>query len=150
MKPDKIESLFDSERFDVEAEPPDDINPIRGQSFLAWLVPRLEASGYRVHGPSTEGVGASMRAGPRGPTWSAPAPSRSTGTSFDWTLQITRARSIRERLRGKGRIGLTDPLVQRIEACVREHNGTTQVVIETLDARGRILGDTAPEGPSSP
>jgi hypothetical protein len=78
---------FDSPKFDVGAEPENDINPIKGQSCLArfphqppapspylwpivesartlvrepglaWLRPKLEAAGYGVEGPNTEDWG---------------------------------------------------------------------------------------------
>jgi hypothetical protein len=140
MKPHSVTILFDSELFDVEAEPPNDINPIRGHSFLAWLSPRLEAAGHRVDGPDTEDWGWYLEAaGPSGRYVVGASAIPSRGKVVDWTLQITRARSIGERLRGEGRIGPADPLVRWIEACVREQVGASETVVEILDSRGRIV-----------
>jgi hypothetical protein len=150
MKPHTIEILFDSLRFDIEAEPPNNINPIRGHSFLAWLVPRLETAGYRVVGPGTEDWGWYLDV--RGPAGTYLVGASATPTlldGVDWTLQIRRARSFREWLRGTGRIHFDDPLVQWLEACVREHMGSTEIAVQLSDARGRTLGDPAPGEPSS-
>lgn len=139
-RPDRIEILFDSELFDVEAEPPNDINPIRGHVFLAWLSPRLGAAGYRVDGPHTEDWGWYIEVhGPSGRYTVGASALPFRGAVVDWTLQVTRARSIRERLRGEGRIGLADPLVCWIEVCIREQVEPSELVVEALDARGRYL-----------
>ena len=141
MKPDRIEICFDSELFDVEAEPPNDINPIRGHSFLAWLAPRLEADGYRVDGPDTEDWGWYLEVvGPSG-RYIVGAIAQ-PGKVVDWMLQIWRSRTMRERLRGEGRISLADPLVRWIEACVREHIiDSSETFVLILDTRGQVIDE---------
>jgi hypothetical protein len=137
MKPERIVISFDSDRFDVDAEPENDVNPIRGHSFLAWLARKLAPDGYRVDGPSTEDWGWYLDVvGPSG-RYLVGASALPGGKDVDWTIQISRSRSIRERLRGEGRIGLADPLVRTIEAHVREGSGASDVGVEALDGRGR-------------
>jgi len=136
-KPDRIEILFDSELFDIDTEPPNDINPIRGHAFLAWLAPRLVAAGYEVDGPNTEDWGWYLSVqGPPGRYMVGATALPFRGAVVDWSLQIVRARSIRERLRGEGRIGLEDPLVRWIESCVRKQVGASEIVVAVLDTRG--------------
>lgn len=140
MKPDRVVIAFDSGLFDVETEPPNDVNPIRGHSFLAWLAPVLETGAYRVRGPFTEDWGWYLAvSGPAGRYIVGASALSPSSTIVDWTVQITRSRSLRERLRGAGRIGPADPLVRRIEATIREQVGATEVVVEVLDDRGRLM-----------
>ena len=105
---------FDSPKFDVEAEPENDINPIQGQSCLAWLRPKLEASGYVVEGPACEDWGwyldvrdADHRYVLGAMAWP------SDGPVVDWWLQVWRRRSFGEWLRGRGHIALEDALIER-------------------------------------
>jgi hypothetical protein len=142
MKPERIVISFDSDRFDVDAEPENDVNPIRGHSFLAWLAGELAPEGYRVDGPSTEDWGWYLDVeGPAGRYLVGATALPGAGKVADWTIQITRSRSIRERLRGAGRIGLADPLVRSVEQHVRKGAGATDVGIEVLDDRGRNVDE---------
>ena len=112
---------FDSSYFDVELEPPNRINPVKGQSFLAWLAPLLESEGYEVEGPDPDDWGwrLEVRApsgryivGAMGRPWQ--------GKEIDWSVHIRRKRSMVEILKGRGRITQHDALVQHIERQVRE------------------------------
>ena len=118
----KVMICFDSRKFDITAEPPNDINPIHGQSFLAWLRPELEGSGYAVDGPDTEDWGWYLEvAGPSGRyTVGASAMTSIEPGVVDWTIQVWRRRSLRELVQRKGRVSRTDALVQTLERLVRE------------------------------
>ena len=48
---------FSTDRFDLEAEPPNLPNEVAGRSFLDWLAPRLLGAGYTVGEPYGEDWG---------------------------------------------------------------------------------------------
>lgn len=123
---------FVSRKFDLEAEPENDINPIHGQSFLAWLRPRLEGLGYTVDGPDTEDWGWYLDV--RGPTagYIVGASALEFDEGVDWTIQLSRQRSFREWITGKGWITREDPLVRLVERIVREETEATEVCYEEL------------------
>jgi len=93
---------FRSSRFDTAAETPNPINPIAGESVLSWLSEGL-ASAYEVTAPATEdwgwyvgvtGAGAAYLVG-------ASAEPGEPGASVEWTVQIHRHRSLRDKLTGR-------------------------------------------------
>ncbi len=125
-------ACFVSRKFDLGAEPENDINPIRGQSFLAWLRPRLEGLGYTVDGPNTEDWGWYLDV--RGPAKShlVGASAIDCDEGAVWTIQLSRQRSFRECITGKGWITRDDPLVRLVERIVREETEATEVWYEEL------------------
>jgi hypothetical protein len=129
----KVMITFSSDKFDVTQEPPNRYNPIPGHSFLAWLGPWLARGGYQVEGPGNEDWGWYLEV--RGPSGKYVVGSSATpdrGKVVDWIVQVWRSRSLRERLRGAGRIGTGDPLVLLIERLVREEAGATDIGVEDL------------------
>jgi hypothetical protein len=105
---------FGSRKFDITKEPENDINPIPGQSFLAWLRPRLEELGYMVEGPDTEDWGWYLEvqdAHARHMVGASAIPDDPVA----WTVQVRRWRRVREWLfRTASPPQLDDPLVQTI------------------------------------
>jgi len=151
MRPDRIEIDFDTELFDLEAEPLNDINPTHGHSFLAWLAPLLVAAGYEVEGPGTEDWGWYLEVrGPSGRYVVGASAMHWRERSSSWMTHLRRSRSLRERFRGEGRIDFSDPLFRCVEACVREHLGATEIIVELVDARGRRLAVPDPDEESTP
>ncbi len=122
---------FTSSQFDVAAETPNPINPIAGEGVLNWLREKLRSAGYVVTAPEPEDwgwyvyvkdqessylVGASSdvdQAGPR-----------------EWTIQIHRERSLKDKLFGRNRLAENDPISARIEAFVRESSGAQNVHVD--------------------
>lgn len=127
---------FASGKFDLEAEPENDVNPIHGQSFLAWLRPRLEGLGYAVDGPDTEDWGWYLDV--RGPTagYIVGASAIADDDGACWTIQLSRRRSFREWITGKGWITRDDALVQLVERVVREETEAIEVWYEELQWAG--------------
>lgn len=121
----RIMLFFDSRKFDINTEPPNDINPIHGHSFLAWLRPQLEGAGYEVDGPGTEDWGWYLEvAGPSGRyVVGASAMTAIQAGVVDWTIQVWRCRSLREIFQRKGHVSRSDALVQTLEQLVREGAG---------------------------
>lgn len=136
----RVQIWFDSGRWDIESEPENDVNPIRGQSFLAWLRSELEALGYQVSGPDTEDWGwylAVRCPGGHYQVGSIAWPSDKAGRA-DWMVQVWRHRSLRERLSGTGRMSRSDALMLALERIIREAAAdSTETWLEEVDARGR-------------
>ena len=122
---------FTSSKFDVSSETPNPINPIAGESVLAWLRERLGADGREVTAPeaedwgwyiyvrSAEGdylVGASA-------DLDEPAPR-------EWKIQICRERSALDKLLGRNRLADDDPLSRRIEGIIRQEADARNVEID--------------------
>ena len=124
---------FHSTRFDVGSEIPNPINPIVGESVLRWLRGKLDASGYETNEPAPEdwgwyidakGTGASYVVGASGDT-------ADDGTGrVDWTIQIDKHRSLKEKLTGANTLAADDRLSALIERFVREEGGAAGVEVD--------------------
>ena len=112
---------FGSAYSDVEHEPPNDINPVKGQSFLVWLAPLLESAGYIVEGPHTEDWGWFLRARDALGRYIIGAMAMSEGDNYvAWYAHVSRERSLAEVLQQKRRITKNDPIVREIERQVKD------------------------------
>ena len=130
----KIVINFFSARFDVEAEPPNPINPIRGQSFLAWLRPELERKEYSVDGPGTEDWGWYLEVRGRSGRYVIGATAiPDTDGEVDWTIQLWRSRSWHERLRRTGHLTPDDELARVLEQLVRDGTQPTEMWVEEYE-----------------
>jgi hypothetical protein len=128
MKLVRIE--FGSTYFDVEHEPPNDINPVKGQSFLVWLGPLLESEGYVVEGPYTEDWGWYSRARTASGRYIIGAMAMPEGNTYvAWYTHVRRERSLAEVLRRKGRITQDDLIVRLIERHVKESAAPDGLVV---------------------
>ena len=127
---------FGSDKFDTTKEPENDINPIFGQSFLAWLRPRLEQLGFVVDGPDTEDWGWYVRL--RGGTGSyiVGATAIPDRDETHWTIQLWRERSLREWIAREGRLQPDDAFAKQIERLIREEVYPMELWIEALMSRG--------------
>jgi hypothetical protein len=123
---------FRSARFDVSGEPPNPINPIPGESVLRWLLEKLPASGYGLTKPKPEdwgwyvdvrGNGASYLVGASGDAGDGRG-------DVDWTVQIHRHRSLKDKLTGRNQLRLDDPLSATIERVLREDAAVTALEID--------------------
>ena len=94
---------FTTARFDISKEPANPINPIAGHGVLTWLREELLRAHYRVSEPDTEdwgwyiyvdGAGASYLVGASGAADDAGAP-------VEWTIQVHRNRSMKDRVLGR-------------------------------------------------
>jgi hypothetical protein len=124
--------VFRSARFDPAQERPNPINPIPGESVLRWLRDKLRESRYETTEPEPEdwgwyldvhGDGASYMVGASGDAGDdATAP-------VDWTLQIHKHRSMREKITGANKLAADDPLSTLIERLVRQDAAADAVEI---------------------
>jgi hypothetical protein len=122
---------FTTDRFDISAEKPNPINPIAGQSALLWLRAELVKAGYRVTEPDTEDWGWYMDAeGPSGAYMvGASADAENPASPAEWTLQVHRHRSIKDKVLGRNQLADADPLVGLIEKLVRAETRIQDVLV---------------------
>jgi hypothetical protein len=126
---------FTTGRFDVLGEKPNPINPIAGQSVLRWFREELLKAQYRVTEPDTEdwgwyidveGADASYLVG-------ASADAADPTPTVEWTVQVHKNRSIRDKVLGRNKMAADDPLFALIERLVRGDSRIEQVSV-TRDA----------------
>ena len=123
---------FRTARFDVSKETPNPVNPIAGESVLNWLREQLATAGYQSTVPGTEdwgwyidvqGAGGSYLVGASADPESPPGP-------LDWTIQVHKARSMKEKLFGANNMISDDPLSAAIERILRSDSGVTHLSVE--------------------
>lgn len=122
---------FTTARFDISKEPPNPINPIAGHGVLTWLREELLRAHYRVSEPDTEdwgwyiyvdGAGASYLVGASGAADDAGAP-------VEWTIQVHRNRSMKDRVLGRNKLAVDDSLFAIIERTIRGESSIEQVEV---------------------
>ena len=123
---------FRSAGFDVVRERPNPINPIAGESVLRWLRERLGERQYQVTTPEPEDWGWYMDVSGDGASYVVGA-SGDAGESYgsvEWTLQIHKHRSLKEKLNRTNRLAADDPLSALIERLIRQDAGADAVEVE--------------------
>jgi hypothetical protein len=112
---------FATNKFDISKEEPNDINPIAGQALLQWLSSKLISAGFKTTEPQTEDWGwyinveGSMGAYLVGASGEPERP----GTDVEWTIQIHKNRSLKDKITGKNKLSADDPLASLVERLVR-------------------------------
>ena len=91
---------FTTSRFDIANEPPNPINPIAGQSVLAWLRGELDRAGWRTTDPDTEDWGWYIEADGAAGTYlvGASADAHEPTAEVEWTIQVHKTRSLKDKL----------------------------------------------------
>lgn len=127
---------FRSTGFDPRAEPANPINPIAGHALLVWLVDSLRTVGYEGGAPDAEdwgwycdvtGPGAAYMLGASGEA-------EADGTTpIEWTVQIHRHRSLKDKLFGRNRHLPNDPLTALVERLLRADSGFAGVEVCRTD-----------------
>ena len=123
---------FRTSRFDVRLEAPNPINPIAGQSVLAWLRPHLAEAGYQSTDPDTEDWGWYMDVRGTGGSYlvGASADAGSDQREIEWVVQIHKHRSLTDKMFGRHVMTHDDALVSAIERLVRADGQITDVSVE--------------------
>lgn len=117
-------------RFDVASEPENDVNPIRGQSFLAWLRPQLESHGFEVEGPDTEDWGWYLEARKGEARYLIGASATEQEGTVDWIVQLRKLRRVSERLLGKNRMSGADPTFRWLLALLEEDERIEELSVQ--------------------
>ncbi len=123
---------FITAKFDVAGEKPNPINPIAGESVLHWLRERLAPAGYTATEPDAEDWGWYVDVLGADATYllGASGEPDERGAPVDWTLQVHKRRSLRDRITGRNRMTRDDPLVALIERIVSEDPGITDIHVD--------------------
>ena len=119
-------------RRDPARERPNPVNSIAGESVLLWLKARLGPHGYESTQPDTEDWGWYMDGSREGVHYLVGAsgePELGNG-SVEWTVQIHRHRTIKDKLSGKSKLAANDALSALIERLLREIPGTTLLDVQ--------------------
>jgi hypothetical protein len=120
---------FRTSRFDPSKEPPNPINPIAGQSVLVWLresvLPNATEPDFEDWGWYTEveSEGAWYMVG----SICFEQREGSVGPERDWMLQIHRHRSFLDRVLGRNKLQVNDPLVAKVVGALRADPAFAQV-----------------------
>ena len=112
---------FTTARFDVSGEKPNPINPIAGQSVLLWLREELLRAQYRVTEPDTEDWGwyIDVEGADAGYLVGASADAAEPIPTVEWTVQVHKNRSFKDKVLGRNKMAADDPLFALIEKIVR-------------------------------
>jgi hypothetical protein len=122
---------FASSQFDIAAETPNPINPIAGEGVLNWLREKLRSAGYEVTVPAPEDWGWYFYVKDRESSYLVGASSDlDQSAPREWTIQIHRERSLRDKLFGRNKLADNDALSMRIEAFIRESSGAQDVQVD--------------------
>ena len=106
---------FDTDRFDLAAEPPNPINPIAGVSVLRWLRETL-GDGYTVSEPAAEDWGWYVDVTRAGAVYLVGASAEANDEGAHWMIQVHRHRSLKDKFTGANKLAPDDPLTERIAA----------------------------------
>lgn len=106
---------FRTSAFDVSRERPNPHNPIPGESLLLWLAEHA-APELQIPAPEPEDWGWYTYVGCNGRKYllGASASEDDGGGEREWTLQIEKLRSLREKLLGKGKMSQDDQCAAHI------------------------------------
>jgi hypothetical protein len=123
---------FRTSTFDVRAEEPNPINPIAGQSVLKWLRLELATAGYTATEPATEDWGWYIDVQAEGSSYlvGASADVEDATPDVDWTIQVHRHRSFKDRMLGRNKMAADDPVTALIERLVRADAQCSGVSVE--------------------
>lgn len=123
---------FTSEHFDPAKERPNPVNPIAGEGVLRWLKEKLEAHGYEATAPDTEDWGWYMDVSRDGAHYLVGA-SGEPGDGrapVEWTVQIHKHRTLKDRLMGRNTLAADDTLTTLLETLLRESPGAPSLNVQ--------------------
>ena len=123
---------FRTNKFDVSAETPNPINPIAGQSVLIILRAELAKAQYTATEPDTEDWGWYIDVTGNDGSYLVGASADADGSTTDveWVIQVHRHRSLTDKLFGRNKMVVDDPLVTLIERIVRGDRQISGISVE--------------------
>ena len=123
---------FTTAKFDVSKETPNPINPIAGKSVLVWLRDAIAADGCEATEPDAEDWGWYMHVTYGNDVYLVGASGENDGASAvtDWVVQIHKQRKLVQKIAGKNKMTVDDPLSALIERCIREDPESEDVALD--------------------
>jgi hypothetical protein len=123
---------FSTDTFDVSQEEPNPINPIAGQGVLNWIRSKLEASGYTSTKPDTEDWGWYIDVEGRGGSYlvGASGESEPSTSMVEWTIQIQKHRTLKDKLMGRNKMNDDDPLTIVLERFVKSDSRLKSILVD--------------------
>ncbi|HET9216920.1 MAG TPA: hypothetical protein VFR18_08075, partial [Terriglobia bacterium] len=121
---------FKTSRFDVTQETPNESNAYAGESVLRWLGDELAKHRYESTPPDMEDwgwyidvkgagnsylVGASAGVEYKDEPGSALSYDVTPNVMLDWTIQVHKSRTVMQKLLGKNKLAVEDPLCVLVE-----------------------------------
>ena len=123
---------FRTAKFDVSAETPNPINSIAGKSVLEWLRTELENAGHRSTAPEAEDWGWYIDVDAGGSSYlvGASGDADATTAEIEWTLQVHKVRSFKDRLLRRNTMHPDEPVTALIERALRADPRIGHVSVE--------------------
>jgi hypothetical protein len=136
---------FRTARFDVTQETPNDINPFAGESVLNWLRAEFRKANYLSSKPEQEDwgwyidvdgpeaaymVGACAEVEYKEDAGPAFSYNVEPNASLEWTVQVHKRRSLKDKLLGKNKLTEDDAFCALIERIVRSDSAIENVSLE--------------------
>jgi hypothetical protein len=123
---------FTTAKFEISKETPNPINPIAGQSVLNWLREELSMAKYLSTEPDTEDWGWYMDVESGGDSYlvGASADAENSCLNVEWIVQVHKSRSLKEKLLGRNKITVDDPLFTLIESIIRVDDKIEDVTVD--------------------
>lgn len=121
---------FKTTLFDLAAEKPNPINPIRGSSILEWLRAR-RPNGMEMSEPAAEDWGWYCDVTWRGATYLlGSSAEESSDGNHEWTLQLDKSRSLVDKLLGRNKLAADDSCLVTLRETLSGEAAFTDVTIE--------------------
>ncbi len=123
---------FATSKFDISKEQPNDINPIAGQGLLKWLSTKLSSTGYKATEPATEDWGWYIDVEGNAGRYlvGASGEAERPAADVDWTVQIHKSRSLKDKITGRNKQVADDHLTGLIEGFVRAETEFRDIHVE--------------------
>ncbi len=121
---------FQTGRFDIAKERPNDVNPVRGESLLIWLADQLKGT---MQVPTARAVewGWSTEVAWKGRPYRLGAwASDEEYGKHDWVLLIEKHRTLKERLLGRQKMRAADECVALILQLLRGQRDFSELTVE--------------------
>ena len=121
---------FKSSNFDVTQEDENPINPIYGQSLLAWAREKL-AGELELEEPDAEDWGWYTYTSFNGRSYMLGASAElDEGKSYEWVFQVDKHRSFKEKLFGKEKMSASDECLLFFKSLFEKEPGFEGVEVE--------------------
>jgi hypothetical protein len=123
---------FKSAKFDVSAETPNPINPIAGESLLKWLRSELTKHQFDVTEPDAEDWGwyVSVHTPQGSYMVGASADAEESQPPVEWTVQLHKQRSMKDKLLGRNKQTPDDVLLAVVERAIRNGADASDVLVD--------------------